>query len=63
MEQISALLIIIGFFTFLGCGLSCANSIEAKESENTANVLGVLTALGCLTALVGIVLLVISYFI
>lgn len=63
IEQISVLLIIIGSFLFLGCGISVANSIEAKESKKVADVLTVFTVLGMLMCIIGLIGLMLSLFI
>jgi len=53
MEQIFALMAFLGAFTFLGMGLSIANSIEAKESVKTANIMTVIMILGIVSFLIG----------
>lgn len=63
MEQISVLMICLGMFTFLGCGISSVNSIEAKESETTANILGVLAFIGGICFILGFVLLCVKAYI
>ena len=46
MEQILSLMAFLGAFTFLSMGLCVANSIEAKESVRTANIMIVIMILG-----------------
>lgn len=53
MEQILGLMAFLGAFTFLGMGLSIANSIEAKESEKTANIMLIIMILGIISFLIG----------
>lgn len=53
MGQIFALMAILGAFTFIGMGLSVANSIEAKESETASNIMIVLMLIGIISFLVG----------
>jgi hypothetical protein len=55
MGQIFILMAILGGFTFLGMGLSIGNSIEAKESENAANVMLVIMLLGIASFIIGII--------
>lgn len=54
MEQILSLMAFLGAFTFLAMGLCVANSIEAKESEKTANIMIVIMILGVISFLIGI---------
>lgn len=54
MEQILSLMAFLGAFTFIiGMGLCIANSIEAKESEKTANIMLVIMILGIVSFLIG----------
>ena len=55
MGQIFILMAILGGFTFLGMGLSVANSIEAKESEKAANTMLVIMLLGIASFIIGII--------
>jgi hypothetical protein len=59
MTQIFILMAILGGFTFLGMGLCIGNSIEAKESEKTANIMTVIMLLGVCSFLIGFVGLVV----
>ena len=61
-EQISALAITVGSFVFIATGLCLANSIEAHESELTANILTAICAIGALSVLIGLILYIISLF-
>lgn len=60
MEQTATLLMVIGIFTFLGCGISVANSSEARRNEKTANVLTVFSVIGILMFIIGVILLIVS---
>lgn len=53
MEQILSLMAFLGAFTFIGMGLSIVNSIEAKESARTANIMLVVMILGIVSFLIG----------
>lgn len=53
MEQILVLMAFLGAFTFLSMGLCLANSIEAKESQKTANIMLVIMILGIASFLIG----------
>ena len=53
MEQILSLMAFLGAFTFLSMGLCIANSIEAKESEKTTNIMLVIMILGIASFLIG----------
>lgn len=53
MEQILALMTFLGAFTFLSMGLCIANSIEAKESERTSNIMLFIMFIGIASFLIG----------
>ena len=53
MEQIFALMAFLGAFIFISMGLCVANSIEAKESVKTANIMTVIMFLGIASFLIG----------
>lgn len=53
MEQILSLMAFLGAFTFLSMGLCVANSIEAKESVRTTNIMLVIMVLGIVSFLIG----------
>jgi hypothetical protein len=53
MEQILSLMAFLEAFTFLSMGLCVANSIEAKESVRTANIMIVIMILGIVSFLIG----------
>ena len=53
MEQILVLMAFLGAFTFLAMGLCLANSIEAKESEKTSNIMLIIMFVGILSFLIG----------
>ena len=53
MEQILSLMAFLGAFTFITMGLCIANSIEAKESKRTANIMIVIMILGIASFLIG----------
>lgn len=53
MEQILSLMAFFGAFTFIGMGLCIANSIEAKESVRTANIMIIIMILGIASLLIG----------
>jgi hypothetical protein len=59
MTQIFILMAILGGFTFLGMGLSIGNSIEAKESEKTANIMTIIMLFGVASFIIGFVGLVV----
>lgn len=52
-QQIFILMMILGMFSFLGFGISSANSIEAKNNIIVGNILTFLTFIGLLSFLVG----------
>lgn len=52
-EEILSLMAILGAFIFLGMGLCLGNSIEAKDSEKTANIMLILMLIGIASFLVG----------
>ena len=63
MEQVFALMIFLGGFTFISFGICVGNSIEAKENKRVAIVLTGFTVLGALSLLIGLVgLIIISLF-
>lgn len=62
MEKTAVILILIGFFLFIGFGLSAANSIEAHESERTKNVFCGISLGGLVSGIIGIILLIVSQF-
>lgn len=53
MEQILVLMALVGAFTFLSMGLCVANSIEAKESAKTVNIMTLIMIVGILSFLIG----------
>jgi len=53
MIQILALMALLGAFTFMGMGISVANSIEAKESKISENIMTVIMILGIASFLIG----------
>ncbi len=53
MIQILSIMTFLGAFTFLGMGLSIANSIEAKESKRAADIMLVIMLVGILSFLIG----------
>lgn len=53
MEQILALMAILGGVTFFSMGLCMANSIEAKESKRNYNIMFVIFLLGFASFLIG----------
>lgn len=53
MEQILSLMAFLGAFTFLSMGLYVANSIEAKKSVRTDNIMLVIMVLGIVSFLIG----------
>jgi uncharacterized membrane protein len=55
MEQVLALMIFLGGFTFITMGLCVANSIEAKESKRVAIIMTGITVLGALSLVVGLI--------
>jgi hypothetical protein len=59
MEQIFALMIFFGGFTFLSFGLCVANSIEAKESKTVGNIMTFIAITGMVSFLIGCVGLII----
>jgi len=55
MEQIFALMLGLGGFSFIMCGICIGNSIEAKESVIVANILTGFSVLGVLSFVIGFI--------
>ena len=55
MEQVLALMIFLGGFTFITMGLCVANSIEAKENKRVAIVMTGITVAGALSFIIGLI--------
>lgn len=53
MIQILTLMAFLGAFTFIGMGISVANSIEAKESKIAENIMTIIMLLGIASFLIG----------
>ena len=62
MEQIFVLMMVLGAFCFLSFGICVGNSIEAKESKITANIMTIFSVLGMLSLIIGFIgLLIINF--
>lgn len=55
MIEIFLLMVLVGGFSFIGFGISAANSIEAKQSEKVGNVMVVLSFAGVLLFIAGLI--------
>jgi hypothetical protein len=53
IEQILCLTAFLGAFTFVAMGLCIGNSIEAKESKKTADIMTIIGLIGLACFLVG----------
>lgn len=53
MIQILELMAFLGAFTFIGMGISIANSIEAKESKIASKIMFIIMILGIASFLIG----------
>jgi hypothetical protein len=55
MEQILALMIFLGAFTFITMGICVGNSIEARESKRVAVIMTGITVLGAISLIIGLI--------
>jgi hypothetical protein len=53
MNEILGAMAFIGGFTFIAMGFSIANSIQAKKSEKTANLMTIVLVLAMISCMIG----------
>jgi hypothetical protein len=61
MNEIFRTMAFIGAFTFIAMGFSIANSIQAKKSEKTANLMTIILVLAMISCIIGFFGFLINY--
>ena len=61
MNEIFRTMAFIGGFTFIAMGFSIANSIQAKKSEKTANLMTIILVLAMISCIIGLFGFLINY--